>query len=135
MYDIKLNDSDTIEVKTRKHNYFYSTNGSLPNPLEATYAALTGCAAVYLKKAATKMQKSVVGIEIKCRSLIQPQNPMIPTKWMTQINFTPDWSESERTQAIEMVGQCAVKELISKGYDIEFEITSSVDFKSNDLII
>lgn len=135
MYDIKLDDSEIIEVKTRKHQYQYATNGSLPNPLEATFAALAGCAAVYLKKAAHKMQKSVVGTDIKCRSIVHPHNPMLPAKWITHINFSETWNADERLQAVQLIEQCAVKELITKGYDIEFEITQSIQHQVNDVII
>lgn len=135
MYNIILDDSETIEVTTRKHQYRYATNGSLPNPLEATFAALAGCAAVYLKKAALKMNKSVIGTEIKCRSLVNSQNPLVPAKWITQVNFSDSWTTQERQQALALIEQCAVKELITKGYDIEFEIHQVAYPQQNDIVI
>lgn len=122
MFHINLNDSNCIEVKTKKHSYQYATDGHLPNPLEATYAALAGCAAVYLKKAALKFNKSTEGTTIMCRSVIHPSNPAVPTRWITQINFAPTWTEDEKNEAIRYVEQCAVKELIKNGHSIQFEV-------------
>jgi uncharacterized OsmC-like protein len=124
MFEMILNDSPTIEVKSRKYQYLYSTDGSLANPLEATYAALSGCAAVYVKKAGLKLKKSVEGIQIKCHSVIQPESPLLPLKWVTQIVFTPEWSESDQQLAVDYVTHCAVKELIQKGHQIQFEVSS-----------
>lgn len=120
MFKLEMKDSNQIQVQSRKYNYTYSIDGSLANPLEATYAALAGCAGVYTLKAAKKMNKSVEGIEIHCKSIVKPENPSIPAKWITEITFPNTWSEEEKSQILTAVKTCAVKELIQKGQQIDF---------------
>lgn len=120
MFKIEMNDTNKIKVKTRKFEYDYAVDGSLANPLEATYAALAACAGVYTLKAAKKLGKSTLGIEIHCKSVIKPENPTLPAKWLTEITFPEDWNESEQALILSAVKDCAVKELIQKGAQIEF---------------
>ena len=47
--------SGRIKVTSAKHEASYSVNGSLMNPLEAFYAVLAACAAVYTKKACKEL--------------------------------------------------------------------------------
>jgi hypothetical protein len=39
MYQLDLDDSKQIHVRYKAHTISYGLDGSLPNPLEATYAA------------------------------------------------------------------------------------------------
>ena len=50
MFNVTLSNDARIEVRAPRHSYVYATDGSLPNPLESTYAALAGCAGVYARK-------------------------------------------------------------------------------------
>lgn len=120
MFKIEMNDTNRIKVQTRKFEYDYAVDGTLANPLEATYAALAACAGVYTLKAAKKLGKSTMGIEIHCKSVIKPENPTLPAKWLTEITFPDGWSDSEQSLILAAVKDCAVKELIQKGSQIEF---------------
>lgn len=121
MYTVEIN-SPNISVKTKSHSYFYAVDGSLPNPLEATYAALAGCAGVYTLKACKKLGKSTDGIEISGRPTSRIDNPSTLSKWTTIIKFPEGWSNEERKYVIEAVEKCAVKELISSGHQIQFSV-------------
>ncbi|GIL21262.1 MAG: hypothetical protein BroJett041_23760 [Candidatus Jettenia caeni] len=120
MFSLTLTDTQKIDVQSRKHTYNYAMDGSLPNPLEATYAALAACAGVYTHKAAKKLNKSVAGIQIECKSVVSSANPLIPAKWVTEITFTAEWNQEEKQAVIDSVAMCAVKELIAHGQSIEF---------------
>lgn len=126
MFKLEMKDSNQIQVQSRKHNYTYSIDGSLANPLEATYAALAGCAGVYTLKSAKKMGKSVEGIEIHCKSLVKPENPSLPAKWITDVTFPPGWSHEEKSEILAAIKNCAVKELIQKGQLIDFVTQESL---------
>jgi uncharacterized OsmC-like protein len=120
MFKIEMNDTNRIKVQTRKFEYDYAVDGTLANPLEATYAALAACAGVYTLKAAKKLGKSTLGIEIHCKSVIKPENPSLPAKWLTEITFPEGWDDHEQSLILSAVKDCAVKELIQKGSQIEF---------------
>lgn len=119
MYKVEIN-SPQISVKTRSHSYLYAVDGSLPNPLEATYAALAGCAGVYTLKACKKMGKTTEGIKISGRPTSRPDNPLSLHKWTTYIEFPNGWSQEEQDYVVGEVQKCAVKELISTGSQIQF---------------
>jgi len=40
MYQLALNDSNQIQIHCKNYSIIYGLDGSLPNPLEAIYAAL-----------------------------------------------------------------------------------------------
>ena len=69
MYNTVVDSTPLIKVTSAKHEASYSVNGSLMNPLEAFYAALAACAAVYTKKACKELGISPEGIEV-ARGLI-----------------------------------------------------------------
>ena len=50
MYKTLVDNSPLIKVRTGKFEADYALNGSQMNPLEAFYAALAACAAVFAKK-------------------------------------------------------------------------------------
>lgn len=120
-----MSDQNQITVTSKKFNYVYSVDGSLPNPLEATFAALSGCAGVYTLKACKKLNKSAEGISIECKPIVKPDNPSFPTSWITEIHFPQGWEEHEKTTVNEAVKKCAVKELIQMGSQIQFVVNSS----------
>lgn len=120
MYTTTLNDTSFIDVKSRKHSFHYATDHSLANPLEAAYASLVGCAGVYTLKAAKKLAKSVEGIKIEGKLILKPENPSVPQKWITTVQFPEDWTVEEKIMILNEIKKCAVKELIQKGSQIEF---------------
>ncbi|MBL7543275.1 MAG: OsmC family protein [Bdellovibrionaceae bacterium] len=120
MFKLEMTDSNQIVVQARKYTYNYSIDGSLANPLEATYAALAGCAGVYVLKAAKKLGKSVVGIQIQCKSVIKPENPNLAAKWITEVYFPQGWHSEEKANLLAAIKNCAVKELIQNGSHIDF---------------
>lgn len=126
MFNLTLTDSPILEVRGRKHNFEYAIDGSKPNPLESTYAALAGCAGVYTLKACKKLGKSAEGIQISARVVVKPENPTIAQKWMTTVSFTSDWKLEDKQLVIEEMHKCAVKELLMQGSDIEF-ITEEIN--------
>lgn len=127
MFKLEMSDSNQITVQTRKYTYNYSIDGSLANPLEATYAALAGCAGVYTLKAAKKMGKSAEGIQINCKSVIKPENPSLPTKWITEVTFPEGWNLEEKKIILSAIKNCAVKDLIQNGSNIDFVTEEKID--------
>lgn len=120
MYDLEVTNATSIEVKSKKFTFNYAIDGSKENPLEATYAALAGCAGVYALKACKKMNISPLGIKISGRPYMDRTNPSMITKWVTAISFPADWNEDNKNFVIAEIQKCAVKEMISKGSTIEF---------------
>ena len=120
MYNLEVSDDKHLEVKSRKFNFHYAIDGSKENPIEATYAALAGCAGVYAIKACKKMHLSPIGIKIAGKPYMDRMNPLMLAKWMTTISFPEGWSEENKQVIISEIQKCAVKEMISKGFEIEF---------------
>lgn len=120
MYDLEITDPAKIEVKTRKFSFSYAIDGTKENPLEATYAALAGCAGVYALKACKKRNLSPIGIKISGKPFMDRTNPAMITKWVTEISFPDSWSQDEKDFVINETQQCAVKEMIAQGTRIEF---------------
>ncbi|MCB0368798.1 MAG: OsmC family protein [Bdellovibrionales bacterium] len=133
MFKVQIDDTNEIQVQTRKFNYKYAIDGSLANPLEATYAALAGCAGVYALKAARKLQKPATGIEIHCKSVVKPDNPGLPAKWVTEITFPDNWTDEEQSKILSSIKECAVKELLQHGQHIDFVTSSKEKENSIDL--
>jgi uncharacterized OsmC-like protein len=127
MYDLEISDSSKLEVHNKKHVFEYSIDGSKANPIEATYAALSACAGVYAIKACKKMNLSPMGIRISGKPYLEKTNPLMISKWLTSISFPHGWTEENKALVIGEIQKCAVKEMISKGVEIEFltEETSS----------
>lgn len=129
MYNLEIDDLSKLEVKSRKHSFRYSIDASAPNPIEATYAALAGCAGVYTLKACKKLQISPLGIKISGKPYLDNSNPLMITKWVTQIQFPQHISVEHRAIIKNEVQKCAVKEMILNGSGIEFN-TEDVPFES-----
>lgn len=126
MYKLKLDGTPKLDVSYRNHTLSYSTNGSLPNPLEATYAALAGCAGVYAMKACKALGVSAEGIDIDVKPVVGAGNPLMPVRIVTTLAFPPRFSAEQRSAITDAVSQCAVKELIRAGASVEF-VADAVD--------
>lgn len=120
MYQLDLDDSNQIHVHYKNHIISYGLDGSLPNPLEATYAALAGCAGVYSRKACKALNISANGIRISCKPVVQTTNSLIPKRFVTEMQFPESFTTEQRQRILEEVGHCAVKLLIHDGANIEF---------------
>ena len=120
MYQLALDDGNQIQVNYKNHTIRYGLDGSLPNPLEATYAALAGCAGVYSRKACKTMQINAAGIEINCKPVVRSSNTLIPTRFVTEVRFPEAFTSVQRTTILKEIRQCAVKQLIHEGKSIEF---------------
>ena len=66
MYAVQIDDSRIVRVSSGRHEVTYAIDGSRMNPLEAFYAPLAGCAAVFAKKACSELGVSATGIRIGC---------------------------------------------------------------------
>lgn len=121
MFHIQLEDSPQIQVHSRRHNYVYAIDGSKENPLEATFAALAGCAGVYALKYCKKHQLSAIGIKIQGKPYLDKTNPNMITKWVTEIEFPHHIDLHHQENILNEIDQCAVKYLIQNGSDIVFE--------------
>jgi len=120
MYQLALDDGNQIDVHYKKHTISYGLDGRLPNPLEATYAALAGCAGVYSRKACKTLGISAAGIEINCKPVVRNGNPLTPSRFMTEVRFPQRISAVQREDILREIGHCAVKVLIHDGASIEF---------------
>lgn len=122
MYELTVQDNAQLEVTSRKHRFIYSVDGSQANPLDSAYAALTGCAGVYAKKACEQMGISAEGIQILCRAVGRGAHPLIPSKVIFKIAFPKRFTDGERVKVKNSIQQCPVKMLIANGYQTEFAI-------------
>ena len=127
MYQLILNDSNQLKVNYKSHIVTYGLDGSYPNPLEAVYAALAGCAGVYSRKACKKLGISADGIEIGCKPIVRTGgNMLIPSRFITQVKFPEHITFVQRQAILDEISHCAVKQLIHEGASIEF-ITSEAN--------
>lgn len=120
MYQLEISNDKQLQVNSRKFTFTYAIDGTKENPIEATYAALAGCAGVYAIKACKKMNLSPLGLKISGKPYMDRTNPLMLAKWITAINFPAGWSEENKAIIIAEIQKCAVKEMISKGFEIEF---------------
>jgi len=126
MYKISMTDASQIHVQYKNHVISYGVDGSLPNPLEATYAALAGCAGVYARKACKAMDISAEGIKIDCKPVVRQGNMLIPARFVTEVGFPEHITAEQRQKILEEISQCAVKQLIHDGAQIEFVTSEAV---------
>jgi uncharacterized OsmC-like protein len=122
MYSLELTGGEQISVGHRNHVSTYGMDGSLPNPLEAFYAALAGCAGVYAHKACKKLGLDSQGLTISCRPFAPPGNPLALKRFKTTVSFPQRFGEDQRTAIIDSIAHCAVKEIVQAGSSIEFEV-------------
>jgi uncharacterized OsmC-like protein len=120
MYRLSLDDGNQLHVTFKNHTLSYGQDGSLPNPLEATYAALAGCAGVYSRKACKAMQISAEGIEIDCTPVVSHASAVVPLRFVTEVCFPDRFSPLQRQKILEEINHCAVKRLMHEGSNIDF---------------
>ena len=129
MFKVELKTGPQIDVASRKHSFNYATNGSLPNPLEAFYASLAGCAGVYAKKACHELGIPDEGIVINLRAVANTSNPMVPDKIVTSVSFPEQIDANARTAILDAISHCAVKEVVKQGAGIQFSAIEGSSLK------
>lgn len=120
MFNLKLDNSKKINVNYKNHTFNYSLDGSLPNPLEAFYATLNGCAGVFAHKACAELGLSSEGIEIVSKPVVAPSNPMFPIKFETVVTFPERFTAEDKEKILTSVKKCAVKEVVKNGTAVDF---------------
>ncbi len=125
MYATVVDSTPLIKVTTSKYEANYSLDGSLMNPLEAFYASLAACAAVYTKKACKGLGISAAGIEINCKPFAGPGGPLTLARFKTEVRFPDGFTAEQKAAVLESIEHCAVKEVVADGPKITFE-TSEV---------
>ena len=120
MYSTVVDSSPRIRVSTSKHVVDYAVDGSLMNPLEAFYASLAACAAVFAKKACKGLGIPAAGIEISCKPFAGPGGPFTLAKYRTEVRFPDGFSAEQKAAVLDAIAQCAVKEVVKDGASIEF---------------
>ena len=123
MYSTIVDNTPLIKVSTSKHEASYALNGSLMNPLEAFYASLAGCAAVYAKKACKELGIPAEGIEIGCKPFAGPGGPLTLSRFKTEVRFPAHFSAEQKTGILASIAHCAVKEVVQDGPTIEFIVS------------
>nr|MBL8410675.1 OsmC family protein [Dechloromonas sp.] len=125
MYSTLVDNTPHIKVSTGKHEAHYALDGSLMNPLEAFYAALAACAAVYAKKACKGLGIAAEGIDINCKPFAGPGGPLTLAKFKTEVRFPANFTAEQRGIILESIAHCAVKEVVLDGPQIEFIVTEA----------
>lgn len=123
MYSTLVDDTPLIKVKGGKHEVTYGLDGSQMNPLEAFYATLAGCAAVFAKKACKPLGISAAGIEISCKPFAGPGGPLTLAKYKTEVRFPEGFSAEHKAAILDSIQHCAVKEVVKDGAGIEFVVS------------
>ncbi len=123
MYATVVDSTPLIKVSTSKFEANYALDGSLMNPLEAFYASLAACAAVYAKKACKGLGISAAGIEINCKPFAGPGGPLTLAKFKTDVRFPASFTAEQKAAVLESIVHCAVKEVVADGPNIEFIVS------------
>ena len=122
MYNTVVDSTPLIKVTSAKHEASYSVNGSLMNPLEAFYASLAACAAVYAKKACKGLGVPAAGIEINCKPFAGAGGPLTLAKFKTEVSFPAHFTAEQKVAILDSIAHCAVKEIVMDGPSIEFQV-------------
>ena len=122
MYATVVDSTPLIKVTTSKYEANYSLDGSLMNPLEAFYASLAACAAVFAKKACKGLGISAAGIEINCKPFAGPGGPLTLAKFKTEVRFPEGFTAEQKAAVLESIVHCAVKEVVADGPNIDFQV-------------
>lgn len=122
MFNLVVVSGSRIEVRGKQHTYVYATDGSAPNPLESTYAALAGCAGVYAKKACRELGIDDTGIVIDMRVVAKAGQPLMPARIVTTVEFPARFEASQREQVMALIQKCAVKTMMQEGAGIDFAV-------------
>ncbi|MBK7462760.1 MAG: OsmC family protein [Betaproteobacteria bacterium] len=122
MYSTIVDNSPLIQVAAGKHSAIYALDGSQMNPLEAFYAVLAACAAVYAKKACKELAVPAEGIEINCKPFAGKAGPLSLAKFRTEVRFPERFTAEQKVRILEAIAHCAVKEVVQDGPSIEFTV-------------
>lgn len=125
MFNVELHKGPKIDVAYRKHAFNYAVDGSAPNPLEAFYGSLAGCAGVFAKKSCAEQGISDEGIAINLRPVVKPDNPLMPDKLVTSVRFPEHFDAAAKEKVLEAISHCAVKEVVKLGADIKFSVVEA----------
>ncbi|HSG21374.1 MAG TPA: OsmC family protein [Azonexus sp.] len=122
MYSTVVDNTPIIQVATGKHTATYALDGSQMNPLEAFYATLAACAAVYAKKSCKELGVLAEGIEIGCKPFAGKAGPLSLAKFKTEVRFPKHFTAEQKAAILEAITNCAVKEVVQDGPNIEFMV-------------
>lgn len=125
MYRTTVDQTPLIKVSTGKHETAYALDGSLMNPLEAFYATLTGCAAVYAKKACKALGISAEGIEIAGKPFAGSGGPLTLARFRTEVRFPAGFTAEQKDAVMQSIAECAVKEVVKDGARIDFQVAEA----------
>jgi uncharacterized OsmC-like protein len=125
MYTTVIDNSPKIRVSSSRHVADYAVDGSLMNPLEAFYASLAACAAVYAKKACKNLGLDAAGIEIACKPFAGTGGPLTLGRYRTEVHFPAAFAAEQKAAVLEAIGQCAVKEVVKAGAGIDFIVVEA----------
>lgn len=123
MYATVVDSTPHIKVTTSKYEADYALDGSLMNPLEAFYASLAACAAVFAKKACKGLGISAAGIAINCKPFAGPGGPLTLARFKTEVRFPEGFTAEQKAAVIDAIVHCAVKEVVADGPNIEFLVS------------
>ncbi|WP_157265324.1 OsmC family protein [Azohydromonas aeria] len=122
MYQVDVEEGAAIRVQARAKSMDFATDSSAMNPLEGFYAALAGCAAVYVKKACKELRLPARGIHIRCRPHAGRAGALSLERFETALSFPPEFPAEHRPAVLDAVSHCAVKELVQQGAGVEFVV-------------
>ena len=122
MYKTLVDNSPLIKVSTGKFEADYALNGSLMNPLEAFYASLAACAAVYAKKSCKGLGIAAEGIDINCTPYAGPGGPLTLAKFKTEVRFPEEFTTDQKSVILDSITHCAVKDIVVAGAAIDFQV-------------
>ena len=123
MYSTVVDNTPLIKVSGGKHEASYALDGSLMNPLEAFYASLAACAAVYAKNACNGLGIKAGGIEISCKPFAGAGGPLTLAKFKTAVRSPAEFTADQKSAILESIAHCAVKDIVVDGPDIDFQVT------------
>ena len=123
MYSTIVDNSPIIQVSAGKHAASYALDGSQMNPLDASYATLAACAAVYAKKSCKALGVPAAGIEIGCKPFSGSGGPLTLSKFKTEVRFPAHFTAEQKIKILDAIAHCAVKVLVQDGPNIEFSVS------------
>lgn len=72
------------------------------------------------RKACKTLGMSPAGIAIHCKPVVRQGNMLIPARFTTEVTFPEAFTAEQRQRVLDEISQCAVKQLIHHGAEIEF---------------
>lgn len=124
MFRVLIDDSAEILVSGKSKSMRFALDASGMNPLEALYAVLAGCAAVYAKKACKELGVSAQGITVSCRPSAGKTGPLSLGRFETTLTFSSSFSDDQVAHIVEAVRHCAVKEVVATGAAVVFVVSA-----------